>query len=445
MGCEAPRKELERLNRLCSITAGLLVALSFLAAGQPTSATICATDRVPAATLLLPYFEVDLDNPNGLTTLFSVNNAFASAVLAHVSIWSDLSVPLLNFNVYLTGYDVQTINLRDIIVYGNLPQTASGGQDPTDTISPKGRLSEDINFASCQGQLPPTALTSAFLAHVQSALTGKASPVFDNRCSAQLFGDNIARGYITVDTVNNCTVRFPGDPGYFAPNLTGDVTDQNFLWGTWFIVNTTQNYAQGADLVAIEADGTNPATSTAGRYTFYGRYDNWSADDHREPLATTFVTQFANGGVFSGGTDLLVWRDPKVAQAPFVCPARGLNPGWFPLVQDGLVVFNEQEQLAVSTGFPCEGCPPFVPISFPGSTQRVQVGGASLPLPFNFGWLYLDLNTTVVGAGKNPSIDPLAVQAWVLGTESANGHFAVSLDAYRLDSACAAQHFVPGQ
>ena len=32
---------------------------------------------MPAATLLLPYFEVDLNADNGTTTLFSVNNASA--------------------------------------------------------------------------------------------------------------------------------------------------------------------------------------------------------------------------------------------------------------------------------------------------------------------------------------------------------------------------------
>ncbi|MBV8202108.1 MAG: hypothetical protein JOZ15_15925, partial [Acidobacteria bacterium] len=67
--------------------AGLLVLAS------PAAAVICTIDAVPAATLLLPYFEVDLNNPNGLTTLFSVNNASATAVLVHVVIWSDLSVP----------------------------------------------------------------------------------------------------------------------------------------------------------------------------------------------------------------------------------------------------------------------------------------------------------------------------------------------------------------
>src|SRR5579864_4712784 len=107
----------------------LLALLFFGPALRPAAAVICTADAVPGATLLLPFFEVDLGNPNGLTTLFAVNNASASAVLAHVVLWSDLSVPVLEFNVYLTGYDVQTVNLRDILVYGNLPQTASAGQD----------------------------------------------------------------------------------------------------------------------------------------------------------------------------------------------------------------------------------------------------------------------------------------------------------------------------
>ncbi|HYX23827.1 MAG TPA: hypothetical protein VFC23_06720, partial [Thermoanaerobaculia bacterium] len=133
-------------------TALCLALLGLLALGGQAVAVICTIDAVPAATLLLPYFEVDLNNPNGLTTLFSVNNASATAVLAHVVVYSDLSVPVLDFNIYLTGYDVQTINLRDILINGILPQTASAGQDPSDKISPKGPKSQDINFASCTGQ-----------------------------------------------------------------------------------------------------------------------------------------------------------------------------------------------------------------------------------------------------------------------------------------------------
>ena len=132
----------------------LLVACLLAVLAAPAFAVIGTVDDVPAATLLLPYFEVDLDNPNGVTTLMSINNASATAVLAHVVVWTDLSVHVLDFNVYLTGYDVQTINLRDIFVDGNLPVTASDGQDPADTISPQGPASQDINFASCNGILP---------------------------------------------------------------------------------------------------------------------------------------------------------------------------------------------------------------------------------------------------------------------------------------------------
>src|SRR4029450_11324771 len=120
-----------------------LALLCLLGLAGSAGAVICTIDDVPGATLLLPYFEVDLANTNGITTLFSINNASATAILAHVVVWSDLSVPVLDFNVYLTGYDVQSINLRDILVSGVLPHTASAGQDPGDTISPKGAFSQD--------------------------------------------------------------------------------------------------------------------------------------------------------------------------------------------------------------------------------------------------------------------------------------------------------------
>src|SRR4029077_842888 len=127
----------------------LLAMIGLMMAAGQARAVICTGDDVPAATLLLPYFEVDGTNPNGVTTLFSINNASATAILAHVTVWTDLSYPVLDFNVYLTGYDVQSINLRDILLNGVLPQTASAGQDPGDSISPKGPFSQDINFASC--------------------------------------------------------------------------------------------------------------------------------------------------------------------------------------------------------------------------------------------------------------------------------------------------------
>src|SRR3977135_4399955 len=111
-----------------------LALMSLLGLGSQAFGVIGTIDDVPAAALLLPYFEVDLNNPAGQNTLFSINNASATAILAHVSVFSDQSVPVLDFDVYLTGYDVQTINLHDILVNGNLPVTASAGQDSGDKI-----------------------------------------------------------------------------------------------------------------------------------------------------------------------------------------------------------------------------------------------------------------------------------------------------------------------
>src|SRR5436305_2755501 len=364
-----------------------LALTSLVALGGQAFATICTVDQVPAATLLLPYFEVDGNNPNGLTTLFSVNNASATAVLAHVVVYSELSVPVLDFNIYLTGYDVQTINLRDILISGNLPQTASAGQDPADKISPKGPKSQDINFASCTGQLPPPVLPPNFIQHLALSLTGKGSPLFGGLCSGRNLGDNIARGYITVDTVNNCTLRLPSDPAYFA----NDITFQNVLWGDYFYVNQAQNFANGDTLVHVEASLTNPATTTAGRYTFYGRYVGWNATDHREPLATTFAGRYATGGTFTGGTSYVVWRDSKTNQQPFTCPATFGRPSWFPLGQEGINIVDETEQNNFATPFPFSPQPPNVGIiPFPAEAQRTPINGAGFPVPFNFGWMSLD-------------------------------------------------------
>jgi hypothetical protein len=442
------RRKLALLWSLLALSAGL---------AYRASAVITTIDAVPAATLLLPYFEVDLDKADGQTTLFSVNNASATAILAHVVVWSDLSVPVLDFNLYLTGYDVQTINLRDILAAGLLPQTASAGQDPSDTISPKGAFSQDINFASCAGLLPPPPLPPFFLDHLRSSLTGKASAILGNLCAGQNLGDNVARGYVTVDTVSNCTLRFPGDPGYFQPGGTGDATDQNVLWGDYFFLNPSQGFAEGETLVHVEASATAPETSVPGQYTFYGRYVGWTAADNREPLATGFEARYVNGGLFNGGTSFLVWRDSKTNQGPFTCPAAaGVRPSWYPLGQESIVIFDEEEHPLVPETFPVSPQPPgqsLVP--FPAEAQRVRVGGSTFPVPFEFGWMDLDLNTTITG-NPNPPVDPTAAQAWVVivmqagvgspqvkDGSSQNKGYSVGFDATRADSASRPRHQVP--
>ena len=192
--------------------------------------------------------------------------------------------------------------------------------------------------------------------------------------------------------------------------------------------------------------GPDPETTVPGEYTFYGRYVAWNASDNREPLATSFAVRFINGGPFDGGTDLIVWRDSKVNQGSFVCPAAaGSRPPWYPLGQEAVVVFDEQENPHIVPSIPIGPTPPLAALTpFPAEANRTRVNGPDLPVPFDFGWLYLNLNTSVLAAGPNPPEDPGAAQAWVTTNMSAEGRFSVGFDAIRLDSAANALHFTPG-
>jgi len=342
---------------------------------------------------------------------------------------------------YLTGYDAQPMYVRDLLS-GVLPRTASDGQDPTDTISPQGPSSQDINFASCTGQLPQAPLVQATVDHIRNSLTGAASAVAGGLCASKPDGTRIARGYITVDTVSNCTTKLPSDVGYFVAGGFGDATNQNVLWGDAIYTNHLggQESGDGSPLVHIRADATDPATSTPGRYTFYGRLVGWNAADNREPLSTTFAVRYVSGGAFSS-TNLTVWRDAKVSQTYFACSG---NPSWYPLGQEGFSFFDEQEQVLIQTGIPFAPQPPSGGVTaFPAGTQRVAVGSAALATPYPFGWLYLNLNTTVAPAGAVPPFDPAAAQAWVEVHMQGTGRYSVGWPSAQLDSAKGAAHFYP--
>ncbi|HEX6902678.1 MAG TPA: hypothetical protein VF789_23370 [Thermoanaerobaculia bacterium] len=391
----------------------ILILTALLASAMPADAKVkvCSNEVTPAATLLLPYFEVSLGPPTGITTVFSINNASMQPVLVKAEVWSDLGVGIFGFNIYLKGFDVQTINLRDILVNGALPQTGPA------------------LFPDCHGVLPPAPIPAGLRADYQKALTGQPSALLSGLCAGRRFTDNIARGYITFDTVNNCTVRNPRDPAYF----TTDITDQNVLWGDFFFVDQAAGTAQGAPLVHIESDPLAPETSVAGEYTFYGAYIAWSGIDNREPLPTTFGVRYINGpvGATPTTTDLIVWRDPKVSQSEFTCPAVTGRPAWYPLGQERIEIGDENGNHYL---MPRK--------AFPAVAQRVRVGRVPLPTRYPFGWMYLNLNHSRP-ANPNPPEDPQAAQAWVIGLEFAGSNTSAGWDAMHYDSACDALHGFP--
>ena len=401
-----------------------------LAGASQAAAKTCTLDVVPAATLLLPYFEVDLQNPAGRTTLISVANAGVYAALAHVVLWTDMGVPTLAFDVYLTGYDLETINLRDVFA-GRLPQTASAAQDPADTISPRGPISQDITHHSCDGVLPPAALSDAFVDHLRRLHQGLGSPLLGGNCAAQLLGDGLARGYATVDVVRRCSTLTPADAGYFGPD--GVAANDNVLWGDFFLVDPAGDLAQGENLVRIESD---PARF-AGRPTFYERYVGSSGADGREPLPTVWGTRFINGGAFSGGTELIYWRDSRVKGQPFPC---NLRPVWYPipLFNASLFVFDEQETVNTVSTLPIDPPLPLPPSPFPAESGRVAVGGPAFPAPWSFGWWYLDMK-------GNTGVVPPLTQAWIGTLHTAQGRFSVGLEAEPFDSGCSPRTSIPPQ
>ena len=112
------------MKRFLTLACAGLLALGLASTAY---ANICAVDVVPAATLLFPFVEFDYDGgATGATTLFAITNVSNEAQIVHITLWTDYSIAILDFNVVLTGYDVQTINIRDILENGMLPYEGNG-------------------------------------------------------------------------------------------------------------------------------------------------------------------------------------------------------------------------------------------------------------------------------------------------------------------------------
>ncbi len=352
-------------------------------AAQPFGAGECTIGPGLAATLLFPYFEVDLVDPLGVGTLIAVNNGLIVPTMARVVLWTDWGVPTLAFDLYLPPFAVETINIIDLL-NGIIPSTGVGA--------------DLTGFDFCDA-LPPFHLNPALSVNESAQLiadhTGQSGPLaFD--CAGSPHPDQIARGYITVDVVDECsgvegflpnfTPVNSGFP-YFAEGGGGDgiAIASNRLWGDIIYVDFSDNSAQGSEAIPIWA---NPDKFTdTDIFTFYGRFSGWDGRDERVPLPSIWDQRFLNGGPFAGGADLIVWRDTG---APLETAACGAQPSPFPL-EDTTTVFDPQGDFVFLGSND----------NFPLSTQRTSVD--SLAVPLNFGWLQLELAQSWVQPSLNAS------------------------------------------
>ena len=400
--------------------------LGIAAIACPAHATVGAADVVPAATLLLPYFEVGLDEANSnINTRFSVTNFNAAATLIHVMIFTDYSVGTLAFDVYLTGYDVQSFNLRQLFMGdGELDPCIDGifsGPSAPDFFppceSPLALMQEsppaappappiskifDENFES--GSLDRWTLVESRVSEMslQALHTGGATSD-GNLCAGMDHGDNIARGYVLIDVSDRLAGDvFPEAENYFQSDLAAPIAGtRNVLIGDYELRNGPRAFRNS--LVHIES--TTPQSNFKGPDpTFYARYTNSDAD-MREPLGSKWAARYENGGAFADGASIMYWRDPEVVQQPFPC---GNPPDWSPLPQAFVAVFDED-----SNGVELEGVTPF-----PLACGRVAFGSTELSSPSDFGWLYVDFGAVnTIGGSSN--------QAVILTSFTAAGRFGV--------------------
>ena len=293
-----------------------LVGVLALGLGSAAYAVECAVDAVPASTLLFPFVSYDyvqgaVDN-SGQTTLFAITNVSSDAQIVHITVWTDYSVAILDFNLTLTGYDVQTINIRDILRDGILPSDDIGanewedgsgngnaGGTPFDdgpystfnelwdgdldtffaangldtpeytgglNCNPATWVSSPINYrAENNGNIPAGTLDifMGYLMSSQTAVTGYVGcdgvgPIWvapEDFPNGTWFTNQDHRAtwlYITADVVGACNKDLPdGSLGYFT---TADgVLTQNVIMGDQIWLDSGNNFSEADNAVHLEA------------------------------------------------------------------------------------------------------------------------------------------------------------------------------------------------
>jgi len=454
-------------------------------AGGPTTTNnddSCDIGVAPAATLLLPYFEVDITNRTQ-DTLFTITNVTRLPQIAHVTVWTDWSFPVLDFNIYLTGYDVQGISLNQVLTTGIVAQ--NNGTGPTTAQSPLGALSSGFtnnpNFkgggASIGCSSQPGQLNQPLYLAVRTALTtGVYNPGGSASCATAVGANHAngnAIGYITIDVASNCSLALPTDPLYYQNDILFDnvlIGDYQQLGPTPSGTTAASFDAGGNAMVHIRAvpEGGPAGTPLTGMqtnlpYTFYDRYtpSQNRTLDRRQPLPALWAARYIQGGPGAFATNYKIWREGFGTGS---CGSVSQN-GSLPVVE--VVRFDEHEN--PNTSAPCtqSPCPTPTASTLP-ETSAANTSSSNFPSLSSAdvgGWMYLNLNnggstgysvtrnvggvpTIVTGAGSTSNlvtgsgtVGPRPSQNWVIiemfGNVGTN-RLTVDFDAAWLGNGCSA-------
>ncbi|MGZ5433854.1 MAG: hypothetical protein ACXWH7_13100, partial [Thermoanaerobaculia bacterium] len=434
-GCSAPVARSE-----VTVAGGAPIAPAPNASGRQGVASTnnddsCDIALLPAATLLLPYFEVDLEDPTGETTLFTVTNVSPTDQIARVTLWTDYAVPVISFNLYLTGYDVQSISLYDVIGRGFIAPDEGTGTRVTNR-GPYSARNASLVLGTC-AELPGQ-LSDAYITRMQSAFTEGTVPDFGDLQGCNNVGnehDN-AVGYATIDLVRNCSTNNPFSEEYW----TEDLAFENVLIGDHQQIHSANNFAQGSPMVHVRAipEGGTIAERRAlqRKYdagfprTFYARYQPALSPklDGRQPLPSVFAARWISGGASGFETFMKIWREGKTGRTAG-CAIHDDNVTR--IVE--LVVFDEAEN-AVGDLPESHVTPITNEFTLPATSLTSVWDSSIYPQLSNgaiAGWIYMNLDHreyTDVGSNN-----------WVVSSMRAEGRYSVDMDAAALGNGCSPQ------
>jgi len=421
-----------------------LVAALVVGATSVVYANVCAFDAVPAATLLFPFVVFDYNNPvDGSTTLFAITNVSADAQIVHVTVWSDISISVLDFNVVLSGYDVQTMNIRDIMYLGDLPNTGTeaplivnGGVNqsgpmrnvyadpdlPEATSGIWDRCNPDHFVSYPDYPMIPQSTLDLFKTKLQFSQTFLRGHMDCANWTdgASIYYYNIGDWfetrttadptwmYITADVVWTCNKMFPDTfPNYWADGPTtnpawnetlGQRMEDNVLIGDVFWVNNAARFSEADNAVHIEADENLAAVAYLlapnEPISFYHRYLPLGAQDYREPLPTAWAFRYLGYDNDTFGTLVRAWKGATdtldgFIQDLFIFEDAGFL-GAYDCVAYTYYAWDEDENVITGPGEdPWSGSevpPGLRPNLLPLETQEVDIDQFQ-PLPDTNGWM----------------------------------------------------------
>jgi hypothetical protein len=359
---------------------------------------LSAQEAKPAATLLLPYFSVDLADGAGAASLFAVANASDELVIARATLWTDWAAPTLSFDLAIPAKGAVPINLRDIFA-GVLPAGDLGGE----------------SVPGCADPLSNPQVSGALRDRILAQHTGAPSPV-DGLCyGSQEGGGTTALGFVTIDVIDRCAqdIRNPLDEGYFGEG--GVASDRNVIYGDLFALNPGQDFAQGFDLVHLVADAElyGEATDTP---TFYHPFTSLR-EDVRSPVGAGWSARYLAGGAFDGGTDLVLWLSPRIF---------GEAVGW----ECGSTPFDGVERVGWMFVVHGQGSTYGTRWSLtpPAHAWKLTVGGDDLQVTQPFG--VLEIFPLSINDLFSPPFGPW--RGWAGATYSASGRFSVGINSIRI-------------